>query len=195
VLDVGCGSGVITSHLGKRGARAIGIDANPRAIDFARERFGTEDVSFHLGLVDEAFSLDCRVDKIYCLELIEHVYRPQAVTMLERFRGLLRPGGSLFLTTPNYRSMWPIMEWIMDRSGRFPAMAGAQHVEFYRGETLRGLCRDAGFEPVSVVSMGVVSPWLAFLSWRAAERCLDLELRFPLLVGPVLVCLARQREA
>jgi 2-polyprenyl-3-methyl-5-hydroxy-6-metoxy-1,4-benzoquinol methylase len=190
VLDVGCGSGVVTSHLGLRGATAIGIDANPRAVEFARARFGSGSVRFQLGLVDDSFSFEAPVDKVYCLEVVEHIYRPQALSMLGRFREALRPGGRLFLTTPNYRSLWPVIEWLMDRSGRFAEMAEAQHVEHYHGARLGELCTEAGFEVVTTRSMCTLSPWIAFVSWGAAERALDLELRSPVLAGPVLVCVA-----
>jgi 2-polyprenyl-3-methyl-5-hydroxy-6-metoxy-1,4-benzoquinol methylase len=193
VLDVGCGSGVVTSHLAQRGARAVGIDANPEAIEFARRQFGAC-ARFQLGLVDDGFTVDAPVDKAYCLEVVEHVYRPQALSMLVRIRETLRPGGRLLLTTPNYRSLWPVIEWLMDRSGRFAEMAGAQHVEHYHGRRLAELCAEAGLQLVTMRSMGALSPWLAFLSWRAAERALGRELSSPLLAGPVLVCVASKPQ-
>ena len=94
VLDVGCGSGVVTSHLARRGARALGIDANPAAIEFARRQFGGENARFQLGLVDDGFSTGEPVDKAYCLEVVEHIYRAQALSMLVRIREALRPGGT-----------------------------------------------------------------------------------------------------
>jgi 2-polyprenyl-3-methyl-5-hydroxy-6-metoxy-1,4-benzoquinol methylase len=190
VLDVGCGSGVVTSHLAQRAARAVGIDGNPDAIEFARRQFGSERARFQLGLVDDGFAVDAPVDKAYCLEVVEHIYRPQALAMLVRIRETLRPGGRLLLTTPNYRSLWPAIEWLMDRSGRFAEMAEAQHVEHYHGRRLAELCVEAGLQVLAMRSMGALSPWLALLSWRAAERVLDRELRSPLLAGPVLVCVA-----
>jgi 2-polyprenyl-3-methyl-5-hydroxy-6-metoxy-1,4-benzoquinol methylase len=195
VLDVGCGSGVVTAHLAGRGAHAIGIDANPQAVEFARQQFGGERASFQLGLVDDAFSVEAPVDKAYCLEVIEHIHRPQALSMLGRIREALRPGGRLLLTTPNYRSLWPLIEWLMDRSGRFAEMSEVQHVAHYHGSVLEALCEEAGFEVVRTGSMCALSPWLAVVSWRAAERVLARELGSPLLLGPVLVCVAEKTTA
>ena len=102
VIDVGCGSGVITNLLGNLGADAIGIDANPAAINFASQTFVHPNVKFLLGQVDEEYVFPDQVDKVYCLEVIEHIYYFQGKSMLGAFYKLLKPGGSVFLTTPNY---------------------------------------------------------------------------------------------
>jgi len=129
IIDVGCGSGVITSFLGESGASVLGVDGNSEAIQFASEKFSRPNVDFRLGLVDDEFESTQDFDKIYCLEVIEHIYRNQAKNMLNNFWRLLKPGGQVFLTTPNYRSLWPLIEWSMDKLGLAPPLAEHQHVE------------------------------------------------------------------
>jgi 2-polyprenyl-3-methyl-5-hydroxy-6-metoxy-1,4-benzoquinol methylase len=63
VLDVGCGSGVVTSFLGEFGATVVGIDGNLDAIQFANQQFSHPNVKFQLGLVDENIQLDMLIDK------------------------------------------------------------------------------------------------------------------------------------
>jgi len=87
-------------------------------------------------LVDELTSLNLTVDKIYCLEVIEHIYKDQARTMFESFYYLLKPGGKIFITTPNYRSLWPVIEWLIDRFKFAPKMHNEQHVELYNKKNL-----------------------------------------------------------
>src|SRR5260370_2306070 len=45
---------------------------------------------------------------------IEHLAQGQGETMLAEFARLLVPGGRLVLTTPNRRSPWPLVEWLLD---------------------------------------------------------------------------------
>ena len=85
VIDVGCGSGVITSLLGSYGADVLGIDGNSDAITFAAEKFSSPNIRFRLGLIDEKIKINTLVDKIYCLEVIEHIYMHQAYNMLKVF--------------------------------------------------------------------------------------------------------------
>jgi 2-polyprenyl-3-methyl-5-hydroxy-6-metoxy-1,4-benzoquinol methylase len=186
VIDAGCGSGVITGHLGQSGARVIGLDSNESSIAFAQRTFGAHNVEFHAARLDQ-LHLDRPADKIYCLEVIEHLTREEAADMLDGFSRVLRPGGRVFLTTPNVRSVWPLIEWAADRSGLVAPMGGAQHVEMYHGRTLSALAERHGFRTETMTSMCLLSPWAALLGWSVARRLFDLEARLPGLPGPILV--------
>ena len=132
-------------------------------------------------------TLERAVDKFYSLEVIEHIYRPQGVAMLRNFHRLLRRGGQALITTPNYRSFWPVLEWTLDRFGLAPKMAGEQHVEHYHRRKLAEVAREAGFRVSTIRTICVVSPWLAPVSWRLATAAAKSELRIPLPLGCVLV--------
>jgi 2-polyprenyl-3-methyl-5-hydroxy-6-metoxy-1,4-benzoquinol methylase len=186
ILDAGCGSGVITSYLGESGARVVGLDPNPESIDFATRTFGRANVTFVNSAVDH-LALDRPVDKIYNLEVIEHLGATEGREMLRRFYGALRPGGRLILTTPNVRSLWPLIEWTVDRTGLVPPMGGAQHVEMYHRRKLRDLAAEHGFELKTIRSMCLLSPWAAVVSWRAARWLFEVEAALPGVAGPVLV--------
>jgi ubiquinone/menaquinone biosynthesis C-methylase UbiE len=49
VLDVGCGTGVLTLALAERGCKAIGTDASETYIEGARRRRSHQDVAYDLG--------------------------------------------------------------------------------------------------------------------------------------------------
>ena len=87
-----------------------------------------------LPLPDNSF--DCLI----LSEVIEHLEAPQ-VSIREATR-VLRPGGRLLLTTPNYRSFWPIMEWAVDHGNMAPKMAGEQHISKFNPASLRGLLTE-----------------------------------------------------
>jgi|YelNatPaOPRAMG01_1025707.scaffolds.fasta_scaffold145139_1 2-polyprenyl-3-methyl-5-hydroxy-6-metoxy-1,4-benzoquinol methylase len=175
IIDVGCGSGVITSFLGESGADVIGIDSNLQAITFAKNHFQNNNVQFRQGLVDENFQIGRLVDKIYCLEVIEHIYYNQGKQMLKEFYRILKPNGKVFLTTPNYRSLWPIIEWIMDRFHLAPPLAKYQHVEHYHTKKLKELCLEVGFKIKIIKTNYLFAPWVAPFSWKLAEKINNLE--------------------
>lgn len=186
ILDVGCGSGVVADYLAAVPVReVVGVDGNPRAIAFAMHQFRRPNLRFVTGLVDQLDFPDESFDACVCLELIEHIYLSQGLALLESLYRLTRPGGRLLLTTPNYRSAWPLLEWALDRSGKAPHLDEDQHVSHYHHGLLARLCRASGWVTVHRHTCCTVAPWLAVVSWRLAEAVRRVEGRVP--CGTLLV--------
>ena len=120
VLEIGCGRGGFAAWLATQGAREIvGADfsavAVRKAVALARGR-GLANVRFAvadlcaLGCAEGAF------DVVISCETIEHVADPaRGVAELAR---VLRPGGRLYLTTPNYLGLMGIYRIYRTLSGR-----------------------------------------------------------------------------
>jgi 2-polyprenyl-3-methyl-5-hydroxy-6-metoxy-1,4-benzoquinol methylase len=103
VLDAGCGSGTITYFLSQHAGESVGIDSNPSAIAYASDAYKTPNLQFRLGQFDDLIG-GKPFDKIYSIEVIEHLYEDQVAGVLSLFYKLANPGAQLFITTPNYRS-------------------------------------------------------------------------------------------
>lgn len=106
ILEIGCGRGEFARWLAQHPARPRGVvaaDFSPTAISIARAvQVVRASASIHW-LVADIQSIPCEdasFDTVVSCETIEHVPDPaRAVRELVR---VLRPGGVLFLTTPNY---------------------------------------------------------------------------------------------
>jgi len=92
------------------------------------------------------------------MEVIEHIYPEQASQMLKIWQTWLKPGGKVLMTTPNYHSIWPVLEWIMDRFNLAPKIANDQHVAHYTPGRLVKFCRESGFEVLRGSSFSHLSP-------------------------------------
>ena len=114
VVDLGCGDGVtiadLLAHLGNedRGAIVVGIDAAAEALAAAPPRFADERRAGRLGLVradlDAPLPLaSATVDKALCHNVLECLPYPDRF-LLEAHR-VLRPGGRLVLSHPDYDTM------------------------------------------------------------------------------------------
>ncbi len=101
VLDVACGNGYGSDYLFHWGKAksVIGVDISEEAVKYASSHYGTRNLSFmvcdatRLQFDDESF------DVVVSFETVEHI-RDHEQFMLE-VRRVLRPGGTLVISTPN----------------------------------------------------------------------------------------------
>lgn len=104
ILDVGSGSGWSLYNYKKAGAReVVGLEVDLASYqqlkDFYEE---TPNVSVYLHADDLLKSYDQEFDYITLWEVLEHLPRGQEKHILKRMCSLLKPGGSLIISTPYY---------------------------------------------------------------------------------------------
>src|SRR5262249_44710136 len=107
-LDLGCGSGSFLAAVGREAPEVCGVDIALRWLVVARKRLDEEGLG-HVPLVcacaEELPVSRSTFGRIVAGDLIEHV-GDQAATLAEAHR-VLRPGGRLFLASPNRFSLSP----------------------------------------------------------------------------------------
>jgi len=106
-LDVGCAYGGFLVAFAQAGARqVVGIDINPRLLEYARALLEDYDVEAQVECIDvlsaPRSSALGRFDIVTCNDVIEHVRDPGAT--LDRLVDLLDEGGTLFMQIPNRHS-------------------------------------------------------------------------------------------
>jgi 2-polyprenyl-3-methyl-5-hydroxy-6-metoxy-1,4-benzoquinol methylase len=189
VLDAGCGSGTISHFLSLHTGQVVGIDSNPSAIDFARTSYDAPNLQFQLGQFRDLKD-DKPFDRIYCIEVIEHLYEHQVAEVLSLFHKVTNPGGQLFVTTPNYHSAWPVIEWLLDRFDLVAKLDEAQHVTHFTKRRLSAMCEAAGWRVRHIGTFNGLAPFLAPISRRLALGLEKVEfLANRLLVQNLLFCL------
>jgi 2-polyprenyl-6-hydroxyphenyl methylase/3-demethylubiquinone-9 3-methyltransferase len=102
VLDVGCGGGLLAEALARAGAAVTAIDLAPGMIEVARLHAAESAlrIDYRVAAAEElARSSPAAFDVITCMELLEHVPDPAAMTAT--LAQLLRPGGAAFISTIN----------------------------------------------------------------------------------------------
>jgi SAM-dependent methyltransferase len=100
ILDVGCGTGTMLSHLGVYG-KAEGVDIDEEAVGYCHER-GLLDV--RLGAAENLPFDDGTFDLVTALDVVEHL--DDDLAALREIGRVLRPGGYLLVTVPAHRFLW-----------------------------------------------------------------------------------------
>jgi SAM-dependent methyltransferase len=112
VLEVACGRGGFVRQLVGAGARVTGCDFSSAALRATHAKLAQANGHLSAALIQgDAQSLpfaDAAFDVIVSCETIEHL--PQVQAALREMRRVTRPGGKLFLTTPNYFNFMGLYE-------------------------------------------------------------------------------------
>lgn len=137
VLDIGCGNGEFLAAASEAGYDARGVDYYQAAVDACRARGLRADRADVLGpLPDEG-----PYDLVTLWDVLEHLERPAAI--LARCRGLLAPGGALFLKTPALGRLSVELSAAMPR-WLGPLLNAPDHVQFFTPDSLDACLRQAG---------------------------------------------------
>lgn len=196
LLEIGCGSGNLLLRAAVPGSYPVALDLAMASLTFVRSRLreastGPDATRGFACTQAVGGMLPFARDSFHCVllsEVIEHLETPMT-TIREACR-VLRPGGRLLVTTPNYRSVWPVMEWSVDRLNMAPRMAGEQHITRFTPGSLRTLLVESNLAIEYFGTVYGLSPFLALMSPDWARRQLTRELARRSSRGMILVAVA-----
>ncbi len=103
VLDIGCGGGILSDSMARKGADVTGIDLSTKALKVAQLHAleaGTTGVSYR-EISAEALAQEqpASFDVVTCMEMLEHV--PDPASVVRACTTLVKPGGWVFFSTIN----------------------------------------------------------------------------------------------
>ncbi|CAN5320796.1 bifunctional 3-demethylubiquinone 3-O-methyltransferase/2-octaprenyl-6-hydroxy phenol methylase [soil metagenome] len=102
VVDIGCGGGILTESMVKKGANVTGIDLSEKALKVADLHSLESGVTVRYELIaaeELAAREPSRFDVVTCMEMLEHVPDPAAI--VKACATLVKPGGQVFFSTLN----------------------------------------------------------------------------------------------
>lgn len=138
LLDVGCGGGAFLRVAKSAGWRVTGVDPDPKAVMNCRAQ-GFEVLQ---GGLDQFASGESFFDVITLNHVIEHV--PDPVAALQACHRLLKPGGQLWLATPNMGSLGH------RKYGRnWRGLEPPRHLVLFNQQSLENALARAGFGVVA----------------------------------------------
>lgn len=183
LLDIGAGAGAMSLRLHRAGFTV-------QAVDVDDSRFDIPEIPITKINPDDRLSTILgaeRFDAITAIEVIEHVYSTKC--FLDEAYSLLKPGGRLFVTTPNLSSIYSRIVFL--KEGRFYHFQGNDsleeigHVNPVPYFILEHFAAKAGFREVFRQGLGVmpVIDWSNFNLLSPLTAAVRTFL-YSLMVGP-----------
>jgi len=163
LLEIGCGRGGFACWLASHPQRPeslVAADFSPAAVRKAREYArgaGLDTIRWVVGDIQSLAHGEASFDTVFSCETIEHVPDPDAaVSELAR---VLKPGGKLYLTTPNYLGPLGLYRIYLRLTGRRYTEEGQPiNHPFILPQTIARV-RRAGLEILAVDATGHYLPF------------------------------------
>lgn len=147
VLDVGCGGGILSDSMARKGAHVTGIDLSSKALRVAQLHAleaNTPNVSYReISAEEMALDRPASFDVVTCMEMLEHV--PDPASVVKACAELVKPGGWVFFSTINRNPkafLFAIVgaEYVL----RMLPRGTHEYAKLIRPSELAGHCRGAG---------------------------------------------------
>ncbi|NET36072.1 MAG: class I SAM-dependent methyltransferase [Cyanothece sp. SIO1E1] len=164
VLEIGCGRGGFAFWLSKNYGSAydkfVAADFSGEAVSMAQnhaKQNSIQNVQFETQDIQQTTFPDQHFDIIISFETIEHVPNPRkAIRELHR---ILKPNGTLLLTTPNYLGFFGLYRIYLRLTGRRWKEAGQPINQFVTIPKTNYWLRSSGFEVKYFDSEDISIPW------------------------------------
>lgn len=161
ILEIGCGRGGFSNFLANTyptSGKIVASDFSIQGLDIAHKKFGDHNglISWrHEDIMSQSFENDLFDIAISC-ETIEHIPNPKRA--IEELHRVLKPGGILLLTCPNYFNLfgiWCLYRWIIGK----PFTEGGQpYVNYIQTPRIYFNIKQAGFKVIEWQSSEIILP-------------------------------------
>ena len=174
VVDIGCGGGILSDAMARRGAKVLGIDLATKALKVAQLHAleaETPNVEYR-EVAAEALAAEMpgQFDIVTCMEMLEHV--PDPASVVRACATLARPGGWVFFSTIN-RNAKSFLFAIVAAEHLLKMLPKGTHeyARFIRPSQLAQWGRDAGL--VLQASRGMEYNPLTQRYWLSADTSVN----------------------
>jgi len=182
LLDIGCFAGTFLGMVSQKKAKhQVGIDILENQINYANNKYGNDFREFHwiknIQTIEE-YLPNQRFQNISIIEVIEHLSKDEIGNILSQAAKLMTKGGRLIITTPNYTSLWPLLELTVNALSK--VKYEEQHITKFNYFNFNKTLQDCWplfnttFQPEFTTTIHFITPFLAAISQRFATKTSDL---------------------
>lgn len=144
IIDIGCGIGYFLEEAKKRGWEVYGTELSEKSAEICNSK----GISTYHGFLDSENYVPEMFDVITSFEVIEHINYP--LKELNHFNKILRQGGLVYITTPNFNSL---LRYRLKE--KYNIISYPEHLSYYTPKTLTQVFQICGFSRLKIETTGI----------------------------------------
>jgi hypothetical protein len=136
--------------------------------------------------------LKLEADIVTMIEFVEHITYEDLCSTLNSLKPITKFDHTLIVTTPNYRSPWPLLEKAINIFSK-GIKYDQQHISRYNKKKLRLSLENNGYKIISVYGIQGLASFAAPISWKLAEVISKFERSITKFWGFQIICVAQKK--
>lgn len=144
IIDIGCGIGYFLEEAKKRGWEVYGTELSEKSAEICNAK----GINTYHGFLDSKNYDPEMFDVITSFEVIEHINYP--LKELKYFHNILRKGGLVYITTPNFNSL---LRYRLKE--KYNVISYPEHLSYYTPKTLTKVFHVSGFAKLKIEATGI----------------------------------------
>ena len=160
-LDYACGPGTFVGKY--TNANSICVDLIDQQVEFGKKKYGDKgNFIFYKDFDKEKYKN--YFDVITVLGLLEFLDDDSNIHLINDLYNMLKPGGKLIMTTPNYRSSMVFFELVLNLFGKINY--SNTHINKFNKSSLETLAKTTNFSEIKVIKFLNFGSFFSFFNWR-----------------------------
>lgn len=168
VLDIGCGPGTFSSFFPAK--KYYGIDIAHNQIQYAKIKYPKKQFKIIKNKIPFPKN---NFDTVVLIEIIEHLTSKEITKLLQEAKRVLKKNGQILISTPNYNSFWPLIEYVLNLISK--VKYEEQHINKFTKKRLQLFLNKRQFVKIKISTMLFISPFLFFLPKKILIKISMLE--------------------
>lgn len=178
LLDVGCFAGSFAGRfLDENAFESLSVDILEDQIEYAQSKFGSPHKrfkSYHEFIDLVSVTGDTKFDIVTFIEVIEHLDKHHIRDFFEAIDKVTKKGSQVIITTPNYASLWPLLEILVNKLS--DVKYEEQHITKFTYWNIVNKLSDIypslldKYQVCLLTSTHLFSPYLAIFNYSLAQR-------------------------